>query len=168
MGTKDTDIARHGRRDRLIRERVHDPYRNRNKLPESTLCPACHAVFQQGRWQWLSEGLADPAHTELCPACRRIQEKVPAGFLTLQGDFFRSHAHEIMKIVRNREAQERAQRPLKRILGVERQADGAVVISFTDTHLPRDVGEAIQNACDGELEIQYTRDAGIVRVTWER
>ena len=168
MGAKNTDIARQGRRDRLIRERVHDPYRNKNKLPEPTLCPTCDAVFQHGRWQWVPEGMAHPAHQEVCPACRRIQEKVPAGFLTLKGDFFRGHAGEIMKIVRNREAQERAQRPLKRIMDVERQADGAVVISFTDTHLPRDLGEAIQRACDGELVIQYTREAGIVRVTWER
>jgi len=168
MGSKDTDIARHGRRDRLIRERIHDPYRNRSKLPEPTLCPSCQAVFQHGRWQWLSEDLAHPAHEENCPACRRIQEKVPAGFLRLKGDFFRSHAVEIMNIVQNREAQERAQRPLKRIIGVEKSADGGVVFSFTDTHLPRDIGEAIQQACDGELDIQYTREAGIVRVTWER
>jgi len=30
------------------------------------------------------------------------------------------------------------------------------------------VGEAIEHACKGELDIRYTRDADLVRVYWQR
>jgi hypothetical protein len=33
------------RGDRLIRERIHDPYKMRLKLPDPTLCPDCGAVL---------------------------------------------------------------------------------------------------------------------------
>ena len=84
MSGKDTDIVGRGRGDRLIKERIHDPYLSREKLPEPTVCPECRAVFTEGRWQWQSS-VAEDANETLCPACRRIREKVPAGILTLSG-----------------------------------------------------------------------------------
>jgi len=167
MGGKDTDIARHGRRDRLIKERVHDPYMSRAKLPEPTVCPECKAVFADGRWQWQSS-VPEDANETLCPACRRIREKVPAGFLTLSGEFFKEHLDEIMNLVHNKVESQKAEHPVKRIMDIEALDDGSVVITFTDTHLPHGVGEAIESAYEGELDIHYTKEAGIVRVTWVR
>ena len=51
---------------------------------------------------------------------------------------------------------------------IEEQEDGSTVITFTDIHLPRGVGEAIEQAYKGELDIHYTEEAGIVRVYWKR
>ena len=167
MGGKDTDISRQGRGDRLIKEQVHDPYMSRAKLPEPTVCPECGAVFLEGRWQWASTTTTD-ANEELCPACRRIREKVPAGFLTLSGGFFENHRDEIMKLVHNKVEAQKAQHPVKRIMDIEDRDDGGVVITFTDIHLPSGVGEAIEHAYEGELDIQYTKEAGFVRVTWTR
>ena len=167
MGGKDTDISRQGRGDRLIKEQVHDPYMSRAKLPEPTVCPECGAVFLEGRWQWASN-TTTKANEELCPACRRIREKVPAGFLTLSGGFFENHRDEIMKLVHNKVEAQKAQHPVKRIMDIEDRDDGSVVITFTDIHLPGGVGEAIEHAYKGELDIQYTREAGIVRATWMR
>lgn len=167
MGGKETDIARQRRGDRLIKEQVHDPYMSRTKLPEPTLCPECSAVYHGGRWQWMPASPAG-ANEELCPACRRIQEKVPAGFLTLSGGFFTAHREEIMNLVHHKVEYQKAQHPLKRIMGIEERDDGAVVITFTDTHLPRGVGEAIEHAYQGELDIHYTEEADSVRVTWTR
>lgn len=166
MSKTNTNIAKQGRQDRLIKENVHDPYMTRLKLPEPTLCPTCQAVFRSGRWQWVSSVPSD-ANEEHCPACRRIQDKVPAGILTLSGEFFAGHRAEIMNLVRNKEEAEKAQHPLKRLMAIEDQGNSSV-LTFTDTHLPRGVGEAIQRAYEGELDIQYTKEANIVRVTWTR
>ncbi len=53
-------------------------------------------------------------------------------------------------------------------MGIENQKDGSVAITFTDTHLPRGVGEAIERAYHGDLDIQYTEESGLVRVYWRR
>ena len=58
-----------GRRDRRILGRaqdegVGDPYKLRRKLSEPTRCPACGAVYQEGRWQWMELPPAR-AHEEL-------------------------------------------------------------------------------------------------------
>jgi hypothetical protein len=73
------------RQDRLIHERVHDPYQSKSKLPEPTICPQCGAVYHQGRWTWTKRPVQ--AHEEMCPACQRVREKYPAGFLALSGRF---------------------------------------------------------------------------------
>ena len=167
MGGKDTDINRQGRGDRLIKERVHDPYMSQAKLPEPTVCSECGAVYHDGRWQWAATTPAN-VNEELCPACRRIQEKVPAGFLTLSGGFFDNHRDDIMNLVHNNVEDQKAQHPVKRIMDIEDRDGGGVVITFTDTHLPSGVGKAIERAYEGELDIHYTEEADIVRVTWTR
>ena len=160
------DVAKHGRGDRLIKERIHDPYMARTKLPEPSLCPDCKAVFGSGRWQWITE-LPTEANEQLCPACRRIRDRVPAGFLTLGGSFFKEHREEIVNLIHNKVDSEKRQHPMKRIMAMEDQED-KLVITFTDIHLPRGVGEAIERAYEGSLDLHYEPEASIVRVTWER
>ena len=63
------EIPRQTRRNRMIHERVHDPYKTRLKLPEPTVCPQCGAVFHEGRWHWAPR--PSPAHEELCQACHQ-------------------------------------------------------------------------------------------------
>ncbi len=164
MAGKDT--ANHGRGDRLIKERIHDPYMTRAKPPEPTICPDCKVVFAGGRWQWMATPPAE-GNAELCPACRRIRDRVPAGLLTLGGAFFEEHREEILNLIHNKVDAEKRQHPLKRIMGMEEQED-RLLITFTDTHLPRGVGEAVERAYEGTLEIHYEPEASIVRVVWER
>lgn len=167
MGRKNSRTPGPVRRDRLIKERVHDPYMTRAKLPEPTVCPMCQVVYSEGRWQWLSS-VPTGGHEELCPACRRITDKVPAGILTLSGAFFRSHRDEIMSLLNNNVEAQMAQHAVKRIMSVEDLNDESVVVTFTDLHLPRTVGDAIRRAYQGELNIQYTEEAGMVRASWTR
>ncbi|WP_305907464.1 BCAM0308 family protein [Methylomarinum sp. Ch1-1] len=166
MSGKEGNVAKHGRHDRLLKEHVHDPYMTRSKPTDPTVCSECGVVFSEGRWQWLSAIPESPQH-ELCPACQRIRDKVPAGILSLSGAFFQQHRDEIMRLVDNKVEEQKAQHPMKRLMAVEDQGEN-VVITFTDVHLPRGVGEAIERAYDGELDIHYTEEAGIVRVYWQR
>ncbi len=169
MSGKDGNVAERGRQDRLIKENVHDPYMTRSKPVEPTVCPECRVVFTSGRWQWLAE-IPEGANSELCPACQRIHDRVPAGILTLRGEFLAQHRDEIMSLVHNKVDAEKAQHPMKRLMNIEDEEDeeGGVVITFTDVHLPRGVGEAIARAYEGDLDIHYTEEAGIVRVYWTR
>lgn len=162
---KPTDYLRQGRQDRLIQELEHDPYHSKHKLEEPTVCPDCGAVFSHGRWTW--GDAPEGAHEYPCPACHRVRDRVPAAFLTLRGDFLCEHKEEIMNLVHNYETREKAEHPLKRIMGIEKQAQG-LEISFTDAHLARGIGDAIHHAYEGDIDYQYTKQDIMLRVTWER
>jgi NMD protein affecting ribosome stability and mRNA decay len=151
------------RSEHLVQEHVHDAYKSKGKLPEPTVCPKCGAVFHQGRWQW---GQApEDAHIETCPACHRIHDHFPAGFLTLRGEFFLAHRDEIMRLVHNHEKHERAEHPLNRIMEVK-DKDGATLVTTTDIHLARGIGEALHHAYQGKLEYHYNPEQNLLRVSW--
>lgn len=162
---KRTDTSHQPRRDRMDEERVSDPYRARGKWPEPTTCPECGVIFHEGRWQW---GTAQPgAAQHLCPACQRIHDRVPAGQLTLSGQFFAEHHEEILHLVHNAESKERAEHPLERIMDIKEEADHTVV-TFTDRHLVHGIGEALHHAYHGELDSHYTDEDDLLRVAWSR
>jgi len=150
----------------MIRERIHDPYKTRLKLPEPTVCPECGAMYHEGRWQWPEFPPAE-AHEELCQACHRIRDEYPAGTLTLTGGFIASHKNELLHIVRHQEEQEKAEHPLHRIMDIEEQPD-QIIVTTTDIHLPRRIGEALHNAYEGQLDFRYEEEAYFLRVNWTR
>ncbi len=158
-------MIRGGRRDRVVQEYRHDTYKSRGKLKEPTACSQCGAVFHKGRWTW---GAKPPqAHTAKCPACERMNDHYPAGVLSLRGPFIKAHIAEILGLVRNEEAQAKAEHPLSRIMGIDEE-DDTIVISTTDTHLPRRIGEALHHAYHGELNLRYSKDQQFIRVLWVR
>lgn len=151
------------RRDRLLQEQVHDSYKSKGKLAEPSVCAQCGAVFHAGRWQW-SKAPAN-AHETTCPACHRIHDHFPAGYITLQGEFFREHHDEIMNLVHNEEKRERAEHPLKRIIAVESKGN-EVLVTTTDIHLARSIGDALHHAYQGDLEYHYNSEQNLLRVGW--
>lgn len=156
-------ISRH---DGLFQERVHDAYKAKGKLWEPSVCSQCGAVFHNGRWQWKEASQeSEKAHRTICPACHRIHDHYPAGFLTMKGEFFRAHHDEIMHLVHNHEERERAGHPLKRIMAVE-EKDGTTLVTTTDIHLVRGIGEALHHAYQGELEFHYNPEQYLLRVSW--
>lgn len=153
------------RHDRLLQEAVHDTYKARGKLPEPTTCPDCGAVFHGGRWQWLEKPAS--AHQESCPACHRMRDRFPAGYVSLAGEFLATHEQEILQLIRHREAQEKSAHPLQRIMAIEK-TDGGTTITTTDIHLARGIGEALHHAYQGELEFHYNPEQNLLRVRWSR
>lgn len=166
MGKQDQIRSRtRGHTDRKIEEVVHDPYHERYKPPEPAFCPRCGAIFHSGRWQWDEKGAA--GHEHLCPACRRIQEHYPAGYVTLSGPFLMQHSTEISGLIGNEESKAKADHPLERIIEVSKEGD-AMLVTTTGTHLARRIGEALRHAWKGDLELKYSPDEYLVRVYWKR
>ncbi|MEP6957354.1 MAG: BCAM0308 family protein [Nitrospirota bacterium] len=153
------------RRDRTVQEDEHDTYKPQGKLKEPTVCRTCGAVFQKGRWTW--EKKPAGAHETLCPACHRIHDKYPKGLLTVKGPFKDTQHEQLIGVVKNTEEKEKKGHPLSRVVAIELQPEG-LVISTTDTHLPRRIGHALKHAYRGELELHYDQDEQFVRVIWTR
>ena len=159
------DRGVYGRKDRLIKERRHDPYRERGKCPEPTRCTQCGAVFAGGRWTW--QTIEGQAHETICPACRRIADNYPAGYVELNGQFFEEHHEEISNLVLNEEGREKSERPLERIITIKDDNDHALVTT-TGVHIARRIGEALARAYGGELSFQYADGERSIRVFWQR
>lgn len=154
-----------GYRDHIVDSLRVDPYEARRKYPEPTACPGCGLVFHEGRWQ---RGSApDGTQPIRCPACQRIADRFPAGFVTLSGPFLREHREELLALVRNEARHESDEHPLHRLMDIE-ERDDEVLITTTDLHLPRRIGEALERAYDGALEVSHTPNEYLVRVHWSR
>jgi hypothetical protein len=149
-----------------LREEIHDPYRSTAKSRSPARCPECGATYLRGRWTW--EKLPAAAKARLrCPACRRIDDRVPAGLITLSGAFVAAHEREALRLVRNVEKSERQDHALHRIMSIRREA-GKISIDTTDVHLPRRIGHALEDAWGGSLRTHYDEEGCFARVDWVR
>jgi hypothetical protein len=159
-------IQRHEQRHEQRRKaQGNDPYRPRRKPAGATRCGDCGALFHRGRWSWRATPLH--ASTGLCPACKRIRERQPAGYLRLSGAFARAQQNELLRRARRCEAEERREHPLQRIMAIEPHA-GGLLLTTTDPHLARRIGEALRDAYQGELRYRYGKGERVLRVTWSR
>lgn len=164
-GKGKTALDKGAKDNRMYDPRNKDSYQARGKYPQPCVCGGCGAVFQKGGWRW---GAARPdLHRHLCPACQRVHDRVPAGFVEVRGDFFAGHRQEILALIHHTEAKEKAEHPLQRIMNIAIDEQGAT-ISLTDVHLTHKLGEALQHAYKGKLKSRYTDKDTVMRVTWTR
>lgn len=152
------------RHDAFLQKAGADRYKTKRKLPEPTLCPGCGAVFADGDWQWQELSVANEA---LCPACLRQHDNSPAGYVTLSGNFVAAHEAEVMGVVLNQEERERVEYPLRRVMNVEKSANGFLVTT-TDVNLAHDIGEALRRAFNGNLTLNFNRRTNLLQVHWQR
>lgn len=152
-------------RSRLFKDERSDVYREKKKYKEPTLCPSCGASFVDGRWQW--NEVSDYAYKTLCPACRRIEDNYPAGFVALSGPFYEEHRKEIMHMIKNVEQAESDEHPLERVMNIDTGDKGETTITTTGLHLPRRIGDALKHAYEGDLNISYDAE-NFIRVSWRR
>jgi len=142
------------------------PYYEYRKYPEPTVCIKCGAVYRDGRWIWEKQPEGE-VNEEICPACKRIEDKYPGGIVRLEGEYFQKMKEEIMNLVRNEEEEAKSLRPLQRIMGMEENEKG-VTIYTTYPHLARRIGEKVNSAHKGNLSFQYSEGEKFIRVNWIR
>ncbi len=146
----------------FIPEWRQDPYQLNQKWREPSVCPDCGAVYKVGRWSW-------PLYPEngdrrSCPACRRIREGNPAGFLTIKGDSYLKSRKEIEQVIGHFVERERKIHPLRRMIGQVRLADGSRLLTFTEPQLAARVGEAICLTYHGEMKSEYKAGDYLIRM----
>jgi NMD protein affecting ribosome stability and mRNA decay len=149
-----------------LEEEIHDPYRTPKKARSPARCADCGATYRKGRWTWERSQPPPPASL-VCPACRRVRDRYPAGEITVRGGFFVEHADEVLQLVRNTEDAERSAHPLQRIIAIARKGGNAIVTT-TDLHVARRIGHALEDAWGGKLATHYDEGGYFIRITWER
>jgi NMD protein affecting ribosome stability and mRNA decay len=153
------------KRDALFREARHDSYKSKRKPLSPRVCPGCKALFQAGRWQWAEA--PGSATQQTCPACQRIHDDFPAGYVTLKGEFPATHRDEVLQLVHHHEAREKREHPMQRIMKVVDTEEG-ILITTTDVHLARGIGDALHHAYHGTLDYHYNPEQTLLRVLWAR
>ena len=144
---------------------TEDSYRMAGKLPDPARCPKCEATYRKGRWTW-GKAPEDAAH-HTCPACQRIADGFPAGYVKLGGSFLQQHRPEVLNLVMAREARAKSDHPLQRIMAVEPVPEG-VLVTTTDSHLARCIAHALHEAFKGELKMSFRKSENLLRATWNR
>lgn len=141
-----------------------DPYQPKRKPHDPSVCEDCGVIWSRGHWHW---GAAPDGAARLhCPACRRLREHAPAGFVRLSGPSLATRRAELLALLRHHEAREKAEHPLQRIMAIE-EGDERITVTTTDIHLARGLGEALQSAHRGALDYQYADDEHLLYVEWK-
>jgi len=151
-------------------EDTKSPYYEKRKYPEPTLCNQCALIYHKGRWQANTVAPAgDTAYRALCPACHRMKDREPGGLVYLSGSYLNDSQKldEIINVVKNQEKLAQTQRPLLRIMWIERHSN-EVEIATTNVHLAQRLGKAVHSAHAGDLEIKYAPGTRFARIYWKR
>jgi hypothetical protein len=153
------------RHEQIFAPRHDDPYVDVGKPAHDARCQECGVVFHKGRWAW--GPVPKDAVTTTCPACLRIHDRFPGGYVTLKGPFVQAHRDELRRLVEAREAYEKAEHPLERVMDIGVRGE-SLEITTTGNHLARAIGNAVRAAYDGNLKMRYEADENLVRAVWTR
>jgi hypothetical protein len=155
------------RHDKLIKSGRIDVYSDKKKIIENTQCVKCKSVFINGRWTWKAIKENKKNNSTICPACKRISDNLPAGIITLKGEFLNNHYTEIENLIYNINRLEKNKHPLERIIKILNE-DCIATITTTGIHIARRIGEALLQAFSGEYSFQYGKNEKSIRVSWTR
>lgn len=142
-----------------------DPYAAKGKRAEPAVCRTCGLEYRRGRW--VHPRGASRARPVLCPACRRVADRYPAGVVKLSGPYLREHREEIERLIRHVEQREQRSHPLKRVMAI-RAVRGGLEVTTTDAKLAQGIGAALRRAHQGTLEMDRTSVEAVTRVRWSR
>ncbi|MCG4455910.1 ATPase [Pseudomonas sp. MMS21-TM103] len=162
------DKYQQSQKNKLFNPQRHDPTLS-PRSAGTALCPRCDALYQAGSWAWQTAQthLSGDVAEVICPACRRIEDKVPAGTLTLSGEFLKAHHDEILNLIHNTETLEKAEHAMERLLEVTTQ-DDVVQVTTTGIHLANRIGHALDSAYKGQTQYHYDDDQTHVSIHWQR
>ena len=155
-----TKLFATGRREQRFADAPSDPYAIAGKLPGNAACSRCGAVYREGRWQWQTPG--DNPEPVLCMACRRIQDGIPAGYLSIDDVRTEEQRDEMVRLIRHHETRARLEHPMQRVMAIE-QTPERVVVTTTDVHLARDLAKAVQAAFGERMRLAYSKGEQLLR-----
>jgi hypothetical protein len=145
----------------MVQPKEHDTYKAKAKPSGAMVCDTCSVVFHGGRWFWGSPPLTDE-HGGLCPACKRIRDRYPAGTIRLDASFL-EHRKEVLRMIARVEEVEKEEHPLERLMGVEESDDG-ITLTTTGIHLARRITNKLERRFHKQARIRYPEEQNLIFV----
>lgn len=146
--------------------RSTDAYQEKGGVKGGAYC-SCGAVFSNKRWCHDDGTYKQEGHELVCPACRRIADRNPAGIVTISGDFFATHESEIRNLITVIAQRAAVKNPLGRVMEICNENDG-VTITTTDVKLAQKIGRDVFKSHGGLLNYIWSHAEAPVRVIWSR
>ncbi|HSB11535.1 MAG TPA: BCAM0308 family protein [Blastocatellia bacterium] len=149
-------------------------HRGARAASEPATCSVCGAVYSDRRWTRAGAPKKDkhkswhPQTVTVCPACKKQQEGLPAGFVYASGAFLPSHREEIERLLQKEAERAAVDNPLARIMKREMDENGRLVVSTTTEHLAQRLGHALEKAFEGEVRYHFSHENKLARVYWHR
>lgn len=151
-------------------QRTHhskDYYDEKGGTNGGTFC-RCGVMFLKKRWRRIDVDFVRQEGRELvCPACRRVADRNPAGIIALNGNFHSAHETEIKCLINKTIKSEALKNPLGRVMDMHSDKDG-VTITTTDEKLAEKIGREVYKSHGGELHFIWSHTDSPVKVTWTR
>jgi hypothetical protein len=135
----------------------------------------CGAVYAESRWTPADAPKKSgkhkhwhPARIRICPACKKQQEGLAAGFVYLDGAFLPAHREEIERLLSNEAKRAAVDNPLARIIGWQTGESGRLEVSTSTEHLAERLGRSLKKAFRGEVRFDFSHENKLARVYWHR
>lgn len=153
-----------------------DPYLNRIDPVDLSVCRDCGSLYHGKKWiaadQITSELGTRAAKREesnvYCPACQKIKDKYPEGFVTIQGGFVKEHREEILRLINNKQEMASSFNPLEKIMEIRETRGGKIEITTTTDKFAQRIGKILKKTFNGSTEYKWSEDTKLARVIWTR
>ncbi len=150
-----------------------DPYLLKGTPKGRAVCTQCATVYDDkrsalvSREETLRKAESKDFISVLCPACMRIKDDFPGGYVTIKGDFLREHKDELLGLVRNKEDIARSNNPLERVMAIKEGAQG-IEITTTTEKFAQMLGKEIHKAFSAKVDYKWSADVKVARITCTR
>lgn len=134
------------------------------------VCRGCSAVYHSKRWRLATDEELKGKKSLVkvfCPACQKIKDNFPGGYVTISGEFLKEHKEEILNLVKNKEQRAMYLNPLERIMAIK-QGKNKIEITTTTEKFAQRLGQILHKAFRGEVEYKWSDDTKVARVNWSR
>jgi hypothetical protein len=145
---------------------------------EPAVCEGCGAVYADRRWtrpKPAAAARADnkhphfrPAQMVICLACQQLRDKVPGGYVYLDGAFLAFHREEIERLLRNEAERAAKSNPLARVMDWSESNGHQLTVATTTEHLAQRLGHALEKAFSGEVRYDFSHENKLARIYWRR
>ncbi|MBY0277201.1 hypothetical protein K2Z84_17845 [Candidatus Binatia bacterium] len=146
--------------------KLHPAERRGGRVSEPTLCERCGAVLV--RRSWRRGGDLKPSHTMLagaawttCPACVQVENEEYLGRVTLDGDLVASSAAALRRRIANVAARAEHTQVERRVVSVDRTADGKLVVLTTSQKLAHRIVHELKKAFGGRATYRWSDDGSL-------
>lgn len=155
----------------------HEAGRHRGEQapPEPAVCTACGNTYADRRWTRAAQAVESDKHADfrppnevICPACAIEESGVAAGYVHLRGAFLEAHLAEIERLLENEADRAMDDNPLGRIMVIDRDEAGDLLVKTTTEHLAQRLGHALEKAFHGEVRYDFGHENKLAHVWWQR